>query len=591
MSNSNACVFLAVVLLATSCVSLACECEENGQINWTCCCQTHVRMFGGKVYCDFVRGSNDTTLSAFVSDSYCVTHSDKSNTSIVIGGPCPIVGGQFSNTLKLTDDLNMCEEANRAGVLCGKCSPGYSLVVNSFQYSCVNTTQHCHDMNWLAYFVEQFLPLTVVYLIVVLCNIRAMDERANAFILHAQVVSLNYNLLDLYRVWVLVLPHEYRNSSLPIGLTKAIGYIYGVWNLDVAQGLFADLCLSGNITILTAFCLQYVTALFPLVLMLITYVLIELHARDCRILVKLWRPIHNVIARFRRKLDQKTSVIDAFATFLLLSYTKFTIISFNLLAPTLTTTINGTRVSLVLLYDGDVDYFSAKHAPYCAMAIFVLLFIVLPPPILLFLYPTKKFQRFLDRFNLRSHFLTTFTDAFQGCYKDSSNGGRDCRFFAGLYFAVRIIIFATYSMLDYYTLYSVIHITIFIMAALFAIFRPYKTDIFNKLDSLIFLFFAFVITMIILGRSYIDHGDALLGLQILIYIILWIPALTLLCFKIFQLSVRLCKKRRGGYTFYRDSSHFGPNSSIQDRKYNLITQPIAGTSTASLSSSESDYQD
>ena len=42
---------------------------------------------------------------------------------------------------------------------------------------------------------------------------------------------------------------------------------------------------------------------------------------------------------------------------------------------------------------------------------------------------------------MRSHFLATFTDAFQACYKDSSNGGRDCRFFASL---VRIIIFAIY---------------------------------------------------------------------------------------------------------------------------------------------------
>ena len=83
---------------------------------------------------------------------------------------------------------------------------------------------------------------------------------------------------------------------------------------------------------------------------------------------------------------------------------------------------------MVLLYTGE-EYFTAKHAPYFAIAIFVLLLIVLPPPILLFLYPTQKFQRFLDRFKLRSHFLTTFTDAFQGCYKDSSNGGRDCRSF------------------------------------------------------------------------------------------------------------------------------------------------------------------
>ena len=545
----------------------------------------HVRMFGGKVNCDFDRDSNKSTLTAYVSDSYCITHSDtNNNTSMVIGGMCPVFGSQFSNRVKLTDDLNMCEEANRAGPLCGTCSPGYSLVVNSFQYSCINTTQHCHDINWLVYFAEEFLPLTAMYLIIVLCNIRAMEERANAFIFFAQVVSLNFNLLNIYRTWILVLPNEHKNSSLPKGLTNAVGHIYGLWNLNVAQGLFtSDLCLTGNITILTAFCLKYVTALFPLVLMLITYVLIELHAKDCQILVKLWRPIHKYIARFRRKLDRNTSVIDAFATFLLLSYTKFTIISFELLAPTPKISINGTTVSIALLYTGE-EYFTAKHAPYFAMAIFVLLLIVLPPPILLFLYPTQKFQRFLDRFKLRSHFLTTFTDAFQGCYKDSSNGGRDCRFFAGLYFVVRIIVFATYSLIrNFNTIYFILQITMFVMVGLFAIFRPYKRDIFNKLDTFIFLFFAFVITLIILGITYIDDNNPLLGLHILTYIVLLLPALTLLCFKIFQFSARLCKNRRGGYKFYR---HLGPNSSIQDREYNLITQPRSPSSD-----SESDSQD
>ena len=51
--------------------------------------------------------------------------------------------------------------------------------------------------------------------------------------------------------------NEHKDNSLPKGLTSTIGHIYGVWNLNVAEGLFAsDLCLTGNITILTAFCLK-----------------------------------------------------------------------------------------------------------------------------------------------------------------------------------------------------------------------------------------------------------------------------------------------------------------------------------------------
>ena len=60
--------------------------------------------------------------------------------------------------------------------------------------------------------------------------------------------------------------------------------------------------------------------------------------------------------------------------------------------------------------------------------------------LLMCLYPCQWFQKCLNHCRLQSHFLHTFIDAFQGCYKDGTNGSRDCRWFAGLYLFTRILI-------------------------------------------------------------------------------------------------------------------------------------------------------
>ena len=47
-----------------------------------------------------------------------------------------------------------------------------------------------------------------------------------------------------------------------------------------------------------------------------------------------WKPFHKVLTIFRKSWDIRTSVIDSFANFLLLSYTKILSVSIDLLVPT-----------------------------------------------------------------------------------------------------------------------------------------------------------------------------------------------------------------------------------------------------------------
>ena len=127
---------------------------------------------------------------------------------------------------------------------------------------------------------------------------------------------------------------------------------------------------------------------------------------------------------FRRNWEAKTSIIDAFATFLLLSYTKILLVSFSLLTPANVYIINGTSVGKILNNDPSVKFFGGDHLPYAILAVIILLTIGAIPPLLL-LCPSHRFQKLLSFFKLQSHGLRAFVDVFQGCYKNGADGGSE----------------------------------------------------------------------------------------------------------------------------------------------------------------------
>ncbi len=73
---------------------------------------------------------------------------------------------------------------------------------------------------------------------------------------------------------------------------------------------------------------------YPLVLIIVTYKVIDLHERNFKTFVWLWRPFIRCLVQVRRVWDIRSSIIEAFATFLILSYLRFMNVSFNILVPT-----------------------------------------------------------------------------------------------------------------------------------------------------------------------------------------------------------------------------------------------------------------
>ena len=436
----------------------------------------------GRVYC------NSTLGVLGILDCYCMTY-DESMENVIVG-PCIYNCANRATQISLdsfyhylpnnSSELNriMCEPFNRAGQLCGQCQEGYGTPLYSYDVRCIKCSgTHYH---WLLYIVVAYVPLTLFLLLILCCRISATSAKLNAFVTVAQIIAIPANL----RV---VLHNSKHITYLP--LIQILATLFGIWNLDFFRTVIPPICINLRLSTLQALSMDYAIAFYPLLLLVFTYLLIELHARDFWPIVQLWRPFQRCCGN---RWDIRSSIINAFATFLLLTYIRLLNVSFDLLAPIHIFDAHGKKRGLFLYYDGSVEYFGREHLPYAILALTVMLFLVIFPLLLFIVYPMRCFQKCLTYFNLRCHALRVFMDAFQGCYKDGTDGTRDCRYFAAVYPLSKIILFFVYAVTLSGLFYAIGTVVLLLLAMVIVIVQPYKVKFatYNTIDTILILLFA-----------------------------------------------------------------------------------------------------
>lgn len=516
-------------------------CLSNATVD-SCICSEKQSLQNEAVTCvyNWPNNSTDSTFIAKVKSLECVTYDNSSLTAV--SGRCTFTAKTLTVkhlpgnlTMSEVND-KMCGSANRMGTLCGLCKENSTLSFNTYGMNCV---KNCRVVSWAVYLLMDFVPIVIFFIIIAVFNIQASAPHMSSFIIYAQIVALSFSMISMERDWMSVLGEDH--SSLATVLVRIMETVYGVWNLDISKGIFPEVCVNSEVDMLLAYSLQYISAVFPLLLIVTVYFMIELHERGFRLFILLWKPFSACFSRVRRRLDPKTSIIDTFATFLVLSYTKFTIISFILLAPTTLSNVSGETVKTVWLYDGSVEYFCKEHKPYAILAILMLLVSVIPPPLLLLLYPFGCFQKFLHRCKLQNHLLMSFMDSFQGCYKDGTNSPIDCRFCAGIYFALRILIFGLYAFVPAYSaLFLVLHIVSAGTALIIIIIRPYKEDVYNRLNAVVCIYYSFITAMSSYEVHRLSQDQSYLLFQCMYYIVLFLPFIVLVGYTTKKLLRYVC---------------------------------------------------
>ena len=451
-----------------------------------CVCKTEhnfFKKFDGKLECE------QYSTDLMVLDSYCMTYDTKSGT-LEVGScieNCMNVGKSLKDTLyrvklspnKIFSDINdvMCHQHfNRTGRLCGKCLPNFYPQAYSYNLTCVPCPEG--NVNLWKYFLFSLAPLTGFYFLVLFFKISTTSSHLHGYIIFAQAVALP----QFARIFIITLNFE-PSFNYPI---KFLGALYGLWNLDFFRMFDLGVCL--DMSPLSVIALDYITALYPFFLTVISYFLIELHDRNIKIVVLIWKPFRCLFTLFRRNWDIRTSVIDVYATFFQLSCFKILCISCDLLIPTIVYTLEYPKTKhtkLVLYYDGTVDYFGREHLPYAVIALtFTFLFAVFPI-FFLFLFPCRCFQNLMSRCHCHSHIIQTFVDSLNGCYKDGTEPGtRDCRWLAAFELLVRIILFIVFSFTLGSLYFPLAVLIIVLIIILICNIQPHKTAVahYTKID-------------------------------------------------------------------------------------------------------------
>ena len=231
----------------------------------------------GVVKCD------SNSFKVQVLQAYCMTSSDDLNTVV---GHCPSTFLTLTTTMSINNvsDLNdaMCGSLNRTGQMCGGCKEGHAPPVYSYSLACVECSDYKY--NWLKYIAIALFPLTMFYICVLMLRISALSGNMDVVILLSQLMS-SPGVMQLYGLHLPSFSTALRYFSL------ATLTIYGIWNLDFFRLVYKPFCLHPHITTLQILVLDYVVAVYPLLLIFITSVCIYLHD-NYRIEVLLWSPFH-----------------------------------------------------------------------------------------------------------------------------------------------------------------------------------------------------------------------------------------------------------------------------------------------------------
>ena len=535
----------------------------------------------GIITCD------EDSLNASILIGYCMTYDNE--TEEVRAGFCQqtlFKNDSFKFYYPLpteVSDLNdrMCGPFNREGLLCGECQDGFA-VPPLFSINCINCTSVSNG--WIKFITFTYVPITIIFTVIVVFAISVVSGPINSFIFYGQITTLFPGIHIGFIMSVLGAQGTF--TYLDRMSTVIVAELYGFWNLYIFRAIIPPFCLTNHLSTLQAFALDYILAFYPLVVIVFLYVCIRLHASNFRPVVYCWKPFLKCFLRFRRSVDPTTSVIDAFATFILLSYVKLLFVAGRFLYPTQVFNGQGQQLkTAVFAYDASIRFFHTEHLPLAILSIIVLLTFVVVPPIVLIFYQAAFFQKCLTRCKMNSQPLRTFVETFQGCYKDGTNGTRDCRYFAGLYFMLRIIAVVLSSLTMPWVIIGSA-LLYWCTAVLFARVQPYKVHLYNVVDAVIFAFLGTLSTLITFNViNILFAGHSYTALMILTDVLYTLPLVYFVLFIVCWLlnrktsCIQKLKSHKLLHCFFQDQEESNrdyfdatvPHRLLNPEQYELMT--------------------
>lgn len=445
-------------------------------IRKVCVCAS--QKYFGVAYCNY---TNAYIIHGFwiglCGDRICTSH-------------CPLgfcnYDDKRESTHKLPNDTSKLEQlicgSKRAGILCGSCSENHSAYYHSYRYAC-GKNDHCR-YGPLIYIASELLPLTLMFFIIIVFDIKFTSGFVNGFIFFAQVldsISIDANGVISFPITLHIFTAFHR-------------LLYRTLNFDFFSVERFSFCLWSGATSLDAMIMKYATVFYAI--LLIGLLVVFMNTWKFKRAFSCWRPrtIHS-------------SAKNGLTAFIVICYSQCARVSFQIVSPVYLYGIDYTIVSQVVFRRGEYEYFRPNHLRYALPALAVLL-VMSMVPFLLVLYPLIfKLLAFCKLSesklaNMMSRFLPIpLLDSFQSSFKDN------CRFFAGLYFLYRLMALATYAYSStLIVFYTFVELQLIVILALHAVVQPYKERWHNVIDSLVFANLAIINGLTLFNYYMVING-------------------------------------------------------------------------------------
>ena len=247
-----------------------------------------------------------TNHSVYIFTCHCMSYSEELGMDIM--GSCLFLCENAFFIKVHPNQDHLCNQINRTGQLCGKCSKGYALAVYTYGSLCVQCTHYKH--NWIKYLMIAYLPVTIFYVVVMLFQFNAMSPSVIAYIFVSQIVSSPV-FASIFTTFV------YFSEKQPvIGANLGLignfaSSIYSIWNLDFFCYVYEPFYLHPSMTTLQMISLDYAIAVYPWLLIFMTYAFVTIHDRFT-IFQLLWKPVAWIMLKVNRDFGIKRTLIKAF---------------------------------------------------------------------------------------------------------------------------------------------------------------------------------------------------------------------------------------------------------------------------------------
>ena len=165
---------------------------------------------------------------------------------------------------------------------------------------------------WCGYFQygAYNITVTVLYFVVIAFQIRLTVPPMPCLIMFALLCRIGFD--TFHPIGKLVPMYETKDGRLRLVDTNIAYLLYGMFSLDFFIHVLPPFCISSKLNFYHVTLFGYISAFYLIFLIFLTWLFVELHGRNYRLLRWLWKPFQLCLARIRKQgiIDAKNDLVD-----------------------------------------------------------------------------------------------------------------------------------------------------------------------------------------------------------------------------------------------------------------------------------------